>query len=413
MIPLEDDYAEAEALVQKFVGSIPSFARKHAWKLVRNNPWWWKVESQRTVNALPPAEHVDTVASQGIRAVHQPLAIRDVDQLAQTGRCMDALEAGPSTLPQAGRGAFARRAFAKDAIITGSPLLIILDRSYLNMYGKMKTLKKWVRDPDDVVGQQLLLNYCMGHADSTLLLVPYASGVNYINHNQTLANVRIQWTPNGIISHNASYFDLKVNEMEGNSVTSLAIDYVALRDIQPGEELFMDYGNEFEEAWNLHLETWQPPGRSKRYADADTFNTRMKDAVLRTDDEQELDPYPSNLEIRCHRYLRRKSWRKHIMDETFDNLWDTIEEKGWPCFIDSRYEEEEDNGEFFYNVRMEYEVKDDDGKWVDKFVEREGVPRSAISFLDRPYTTDIHLANAFRHDIRIPNDMFPRKWKNT
>jgi hypothetical protein len=135
----------------------------------------------------------------------------------------------------------------------------------------------------------------------------------------------------------------------------------------------------------------------------------MKDAVMRTDEEQELDPYPSNLEIRCHADLKRKSWRTYIMDETFDTLWQSIDEKGWPCFINSRYEVD---GEFLYNVRMEYEVKEN-GKWVDKFVEREGVPRSVISFLDKPYTTDIHLANAFRHDIRIPNDMFPIKWKNT
>jgi hypothetical protein len=408
MIPLEGDYPEAEALVKKLVGHIPSFARKHAWKLMLNNPWW-TVESQRTMNALPSADNVDLVASEGIRALHQPLAIRDVDYLLQNGRCMDVIEAGPSTLPQAGRGAFSRRAFPKDAIITGSPLLLILDRTYLNIYGKMKIKKKWVRDPDNVVGQQLLLNYCMGHVDSTLLLVPYASGVNYINHNQTLANIKIQWAPDGIISHNASYFDLTVNEMEGNHRTSLAIDYITLRDIQPGEELFMDYGNEFEEAWNHHLETWKPPSRSKQYADADTFNARMKDVVVRTDYEQTLDPYPSNLQVRCHSDLKRKSWRTYLMKETFDNLWESIDEKGWPCFIESRYDE---NGEFVYNVRMEYQGKED-GEWVDKFVERKRVPRSAISFLGKPYTTDIHLANAFRHDIRIPNVMVPRQWKNT
>jgi hypothetical protein len=54
----------------------------------------------------------------------------------------------------------------------------------------------------------------------------------------------------------------------------------------------------------------------------------------------------------------------------------------------------------------------EDGKWIEKYVEREGVPRSVISFLDKPYTTDIHLSNVFRHDIRIPDEMFPRKWRN-
>jgi hypothetical protein len=44
-------------------------------------------------------------------------------------------------------------------------------------------------------------------------------------------------------------------------------------------------------------------------------------------------------------------------------------------------------------------------------LEREGMPRRVISFLYKPYTADIHLANAFRRDIQVPNNMFPRKWE--
>jgi hypothetical protein len=79
------------------------------------------------MNALPFFDEIDIVANEGIRAIHQPSAIRDQDYLKTNGRCMDVIESGPSTLPQAGRGAFSKRAFQKDSIITGSPLLIILD----------------------------------------------------------------------------------------------------------------------------------------------------------------------------------------------------------------------------------------------------------------------------------------------
>jgi hypothetical protein len=46
------------------------------------------------------------------------------------------------------------------------------------------------------------------------------------------------------------------------------------------------------------------------------------------------------------------------------------------------------------------------------WVHRENVPRSAVAFFDKPGWTDIHLPNAFRHVIGIPDDIFPDQWKN-
>jgi hypothetical protein len=36
------------------------------------------------------------------------------------------------------------------------------------------------------------------------------------------------------------------------------MELVALRDIESGEELFLDYGDDWERSWQHHLETWQP-----------------------------------------------------------------------------------------------------------------------------------------------------------
>jgi hypothetical protein len=44
--------------------------------------------------------------------------------------------------------------------------------------------------------------------------------------------------------------------------------------------------------------------------------------------------------------------------------------------------------------------------------ERTRVPRHTIAFSDRPYTTDMHLPNAFRHPMMIPDDIFPEAWRN-
>jgi hypothetical protein len=45
----------------------------------------------------------------------------------------------------------------------------------------------------------------------------------------------------------------------------------------------------------------------------------------------------------------------------------------------------------------------------------EQVPRAAIRFVDKPYTTDQHLPNAFRHWIGLvsSSDLFPDAWINS
>ena len=43
----------------------------------------------------------------------------------------------------------------------------------------------------------------------------------------------------------------------------------------------------------------------------------------------------------------------------------------------------------------------------------EQVPRAAIRFVDKPYTTDQHLPNTFRHWIGLPSSLFPPDaWMN-
>ena len=53
------------------------------------------------------------------------------------------------------------------------------------------------------------------------------------------------------------------------------------------------------------------------------------------------------------------------------------------------------------------EGDDDEDKRIIK-----NVPRRGLQFEDIAYTNDQFLSNAFRHDIRIPDDLFPDAWKN-
>jgi hypothetical protein len=40
------------------------------------------------------------------------------------------------------------------------------------------------------------------------------------------------------------------------------------------------------------------------------------------------------------------------------------------------------------------------------------LPREVFRFVDHPYTSDMFMDNAFRHDIRVPDEMFPQAWRN-
>ena len=83
-------------------------------------------------------------------------------------------------------------------------------------------------------------------------------GVNYINHNQTQVNVNLQWAPNGILNQDDAWLHKSPHDMEYEYKLHLAMDYVATCDIHDGEELFLDYGKEWEEAWQEHLADWEP-----------------------------------------------------------------------------------------------------------------------------------------------------------
>ena len=38
------------------------------------------------------------------------------------------------------------------------------------------------------------------------------------------------------------------------------------------------------------------------------------------------------------------------------------------------------------------------------------LPASRVAYIDKPYSSDMHLAAAFRHEISVPDDLFPRLW---
>jgi len=189
----------------------------------------------------------------------QQNATRSIDWLDTNGKCIDHIVSDISTLEGAGKGAFARRNLPKNTIITGTPLLHFPNEKWFDMY-EYQTCEdgRMVRDiTNGPYGQQLLLNYCFGHPSTSLVLCPYGSGANYINHNKTRANVKVRWSQDGVTNHHAEWLQKHPNDFFEDYSTKVAIDYIAIRDISEGEELLLDYGDVWEDKWNQLVRDWE------------------------------------------------------------------------------------------------------------------------------------------------------------
>ena len=77
------------------------------------------------------------------------------------------------------------------------------------------------------------------------------------------------------------------------------------------------------------------------------------------------------------------------------------------CHIDRRYKSKDprNDGKYFYRIYLNIRNEDGEGKVFVK-----GVPREAIEFVNKPYTSDEHMKSAFRHHIGIPHNIFPTEW---
>ena len=118
-------------------------------------------------------------------------------------------------------------------------------------------LLSWIRK---VLMQQLKIAVSFVMMMMYVLLLPIAPGVTFINHasgvsddeeNLPKPNVFIRWSSQ-INDTQKIRNTLPLLELYELKTLTLAIEYVALRDISEGEEIFIDYGPEWQTAWNRH-----------------------------------------------------------------------------------------------------------------------------------------------------------------
>jgi hypothetical protein len=201
--------------------------------------------------------------------------------------------------------------------------------------------------------------------------------------------------------------------------STIVMDVVATRDILPDEEVFIDYGEEWEAAWAEHVRNWKPPcqnGDGDRTLSSFVINEMNKDKY-----NSSLWTWGADYMTVCKKYgsaifstvvisedtsfVTSGGDSNHVTDN-YEGItvgddgfkYSSFDDLRMPCKI-RRMNQEEKTFEaiLFLDHLSSIEI-------------HRKMSDSNVYFLPRPYKSDMHLPRAFRHEIKIPDEMFPRHW---
>jgi hypothetical protein len=330
--------------------------------------------------------------------------------LQENGECGDWITVRKSTIRQAGRGAFSKRSFRVGDVVAPIPLIHLPYRDVLDMFELNwdTSTEMYKANWQKKRHTQLLENYCMGHRQSTMLLCPYGTLSNHINHNQTLVNVKLVWADPQKSNHHPEWLNMSVEELNDNENAGLSMNLVATKEIYPDDELFLDYGDEWEKAWWNHVKNYSPGSESAKYKSAEQLNAEV--ITIRTEFELLFNPYPKNVVLGWNLAFKypRRAWIKHWEQNTLDEYMRKEDE--YFADVEVLRREVDKNGNTWYTVIPLNDGTKEKNPLQPNIV--QNVPREAFRFFDRAYTSDMLQPWSFRHDIRIPDNLFPLKWRN-
>jgi hypothetical protein len=239
------------------------------------------VFDERVQNALPKSskEYTEVLSKVAKKVPLQRVLAqksvleRNITWIEEDGICLELIKNEKSTIRQAGRGAFAQDHIKQGSIISPVPLNTIPNSDTLLMYELVPNEEDEIMEKksDTPIGTQLILNYCFGHKESTMLLCPETSAV-LINHCSTRSvgegdcgdkgpNAKIQWATQW--HHETKEWREKsldnITDLTKEGRVGLAFEVVATRDIVPGEEVRciffrIEYVRGFIPHDNLHLQ---------------------------------------------------------------------------------------------------------------------------------------------------------------
>jgi len=336
--------------------------RRQAWKLITD-------AADEIAELLPSYD--DLVAIKGRYDHFAANNTLPVEILESEAYCLDFIKRDTSTIPGAGFGAFATIPITKGGYVAPIPM-VGLRKSELMPSNHTEEL-------------EMVINYCFMHNDSDLLLYPRFTMINYINHDAS-PNVEIQLVTSKYpqINDQSVWSNKTVDEVL-NDAPVMMFELVATRDISEGEELFLDYGKEWQQKAEQHKKTWISDFHS-----VTVWNALKEFTPMSTMDEGE---YPENLDISCfidmdNEQLDTFKWKECELNDS--NLYF--------CEITSRTHREDDSYEYTVEVYFS------DGEYTVI----EEVPHRAIWFVEDETAKNV----PFRHPIMLPDHVFPDKWKN-
>ena len=370
--------------------------------------------------------------------------------IRENGLCLENLLPKKSTLPHAGFGGFAQYGIRKGEIVVPAPVLHIANKEVLSPHQRgfvgeeIDSLKEYLSSFQ--TGTPLLVNYCFGHPASSMLMCPMTSAM-LINHCSSRSkkcgpkgpNAAIRWS-SGWDTASHEWRNKSLDEIDHHVGRVLSLEIVALRDIAPNEEVFIDYGIEWENAWDEHVRRWEPPYKIPNFVSASEANERrgpVLDELVSNDLRKTVNhPYlftgcqynalPDAENIGNYTEEWKSVWKELSDSEILDKfstdgsefLYDDAdgyvghsEFSHWPCSI--LYAEEDQDR---YTVRIHMsplkDVEPDETPWNKNELPRilTNYSQESIHYFVNPSATDQSLPNAFRHSIEFPDHLFPKRW---
>ncbi|KAL3797357.1 hypothetical protein HJC23_010483 [Cyclotella cryptica] len=436
-IPQKQHYESAYKILKQFWGNAekdglglesPALQKRYEDRILKAD---WMRDMLRL--ALPQnATDIPTVLQIGAAkfAMKDFNSKRSVDWLKKNGVCVDNIVSGTSTIPQAGRGAFAARTIKEGGIIATTPV-VSLDLDQIKLREEVLG-----SDGNNYIihgGFQLVMNYCYGHDKSTLIFLPTMPAVSFINHgSKEDANAEVRWSTSP--HHKSEWLDSPLEIMKQRQKSGLLFDIVATKEIKRGDEVLLYYGKEWEDSWNTHIDNW---GKKSNFTEkngiptAADYNQIGKDSTVRTIWEQKIDPYPEHLMTTCF-FIPPESCRapsdksQDVKCEVRSNYTFGMDQAYLhPCDIISR--SSDGKGGHWYTAKvgipkndaMNHNLKENSGKppapgaaskSASEYYLVEYMPRYAIRIVDKPYTKDQFRKGAFRQFIGIGKGMMPDEW---
>jgi hypothetical protein len=435
LVPREEDYDKGASIMKKLNRKNTSFEDNELSMIAKTV----SIFSDRAASLIPKTkveyENFITTVSKSTSAgkitnvklshllARSFLLPRDVDWIKTNGMCIEKIKPGPSTIAEAGRGAFAQVDIQIGDIIAPAPLLNIPNKKSLVVY-KTEFDSEGNRvkvDGDEPVGHQLIMNYCFGHKESDLILCPQTNAI-LINHCSDREegghrcrdgkgpNAKVQWA-SGWDPTSDEWLTKSIEEITTLTTAGsrgLSLEIVATTNIAPGEEIFIDYGENWEKAWNTHVNNWTSTPNASQYS---PVKEMIAKGDFRTLNELGNNPYPKNINMFCYGGAVMDDYDLDDYEE--DEL---VRVDGRTGFAASK--DDLDEPEYILPCKIQY--KDEKTGNYTMQIKHGGVrflvknfPKKSVILMFKPYTSDQHLEGAFRHFIEISDDIFPKQWKTS